>query len=502
MSNELRDNILNGDEPGFQDIETANIGEGINNNVDQNNGVGEENQAESPNVRIGNDGQPIQDYPQKQSVENTNIGSDGLPIEEHLGEHEDGRVEVEDVEIDETKSISPVNCVFNLLSSLMGSGILSVPNSFVNIGVFPSIILMFFIAALSWIATYIVLRLQKIAKTANLEHMTYIVLGRFGTYFISILNLMFLYSCLLGFLIIGGDMVQSWFELGNINVSGLLNRAIMIFVYSLCIPIALTFPRSIRFLSKISFLSVLFVFLFCVVITIKGIIHIAKDGVDKTVSWGFLGFSLFSSIAIYGLSFALPLVFVPAISLYHSDIKRRSKVTIVAMVLCYLLVCIPGVFGYLSFGANTQGNVLKNFSSDDIVIIIVRSGFFFIVSIAYPLVAQSLISSWSYVIFKDNVTSSLPLTKRLIVLSLTNLPPLLIAAFLSEAKPALAIGGAFGGCLAQFTLPSAMYIKTSTEKLTSLRNISCIIFALFGIVAGVISTYQAILDAISAFSNL
>lgn len=50
--------------------------------------------------------------------------------------------------------------VMNLLNTLLGAGILTVPSSFTNAGMIVSIVLLFFIAILSYIATVQVIKLQ------------------------------------------------------------------------------------------------------------------------------------------------------------------------------------------------------------------------------------------------------------------------------------------------------------------------------------------------------
>ena len=83
-----------------------------------------------------------------------------------------------------------------------------------------------------------------------------------------------------------------------------------------------------------------------------------------------------------------------------------------------------------------------------------------------------------------------------------SLIPLIIAMLLPSAKPALSIGGALAGCLVDFAFPSLEYIVYFRKeyKWYNYRMILSGIFLVFGVVACVISTYQAISDAIVAFS--
>ena len=128
--------------------------------------------------------------------------------------------------------------------------------------------------------------------------------------------------------------------------------------------------------------------------------------------------------------------------------------------------------------------------------------FLFVVSFAYVAMGQSTPIAWSEIIFKDSQPKELIPWKRIVIILISNAPQLLVAMFLANAKPALSIGGAMGGCMADFFVPSIMWIKNSKYGLTHWQNILCIIFAIFGLVTTVISVYQAILDAIESFKTM
>lgn len=451
-----------------------------------------------PNPPVGVDGNP----------ENLEIGQDGLPtsIGPSVVDHEElHEIEHKEEEPDTTidiKRVKTCGTIFNILDSLMGSGILAVPNSFANIGIIPSFVIMILIASLAWVAAVMVLYLMDDTGAKSFDQLASMILGPIGSRILTILNLLFLLCCLLGFLILGGDMIISWFKLGGIIINSLGYRVIMMVIYAFCIPIALSIPRKIAFLSYFAIGSVFCIFFFCGAVVARGIEYIVKKGVNPTISIGFLGMGLFSSISIHGLAFALPLVFVPAMSIYYKqEVKDKSRVSLYGQALCLFLVATPGLFGYLQFGKDTAGNVLNSYPVNDYLMVVVRSGFFIVVSCAYPMVGQSVMAAWSFLIFKEGQHNKLPLGKLVIIHCITHLIPLLIAIFLAEVKPALLVGGALGGCLAQFTFPSWMWIKHSDKSWGHWSIILCIIFAIFGMVTGVCATYQAVVDAIASFSK-
>ena len=434
---------------------------------------------------------------ESQQHDNHNIGEDGLPKMKEDSSFSKLSVEEET----HVKTVGFLPTTMNLLNSLLGAGILSVPSTLASTGIIFSVILIFIMAALGWIATMIVIKLQDDLHVDGFGDLAQVVLGKWGSVSLGILSLLFLITAQLAYIIIAGEIITSWLDLGGIVVKGIWWRALIIFIYSVCLPMALTIPRNIHFLSYFSTATVIFTVFYLISMLIKGLIYIHKNHrINSSCIMFRCDLSMFSSLSIYALTFALPCVCMPVLAIFDKKKSRRDLVTLFAMTICFILVTIPALFGYFIFGSDTNGNILDSFSDSDVLIICVRSGFFFIVSFAYPIITQSTMVSWSHFIFNDSVPNKLPGIKRAVILGISNIIPLLIAMFLSKAKPVLSVGGALGGCLANFMFPAIMYVVNSKEKWSSWRNILSIIFAVFGLVAGVICTYEAVLSVIKAFS--
>ena len=227
---------------------------------------------------------------------------------------------------------------------------------------------------------------------------------------------------------------------------------------------------------------------------------VPQDGFNETCEISKGGMGVFSTLSIYGLTFSLPVVSIPVIKNYDTDLKKRKLVGLYTIIICFVIVAVTGFAGYSIFGENAKSNILDSFPPDDILMIIVRAAFFIVVTCAYPLLSQSVFGNWSALIFNVNNAASLPNGKRAVILIIGNLIPLLIAMFLPSIKPALSVSGSLGGCIVNFMYPGILYAKHSSEPLTNWKNILAILLAVFGLVAGVISTYQAVVDAIKEFS--
>lgn len=393
--------------------------------------------------------------------------------------------------------------IVNLLNSQLGAGILSVPSTFVNTGIVASIVLSLVTMGISYGCMILLLVLVNQTGKEGLPELTAQILKKPGSITLSVLNVVFLITALVAYLILGGDMITSWFELGGVGhlVESRMRHALMIFIYAILFPIMLTIPRNISFLKYFSMATVFCIIFFLIALAYKAGYYGHKyGGMEPTCKVWKLDFSIFSSLSIYGLSYAFPAVALPAIRLYNPNLRKRKIVTLWANVLCFVLVTVAGITGYLCFGASTDGNILKNFDSNDVLMIVCRCGFFVIVSCAYPMVSQSVMSMWGGLIFGNDNPPTLPAWKRAVVIVLNNIIPLVLAMFLPTAKPILSIGGALGGCIVDFIFPPLMYVvyHWNEEKKFGFKYIVLYLCIAFGAVTGAIATYQAVVDAIDS----
>jgi amino acid permease len=326
------------------------------------------------------------------------------------------------------------------------------------------------------------------------------ILGKAGANFLSVLTIIFLICAEVAYLILGGDMLISWFALGGISMRGMAKRAPLVGIYALCVPVALSLPRNIGFLSYVSAVTVFAVFFYGGVMIYEAITLVSSRGIAPTALVNKIDVDVFSAVAMFGVSFALPSCIMPAIRGYNPQMRKRKIVTGVAIGLVFVLVLISGLSGYMIFGINAEANILNSFSDDDRLIVVVRAGFFVVVSCAYPMVLQTIESAWSEVLFGNDYPAGLPGRRRAIVLIVSNAIPMLIAMFLPDAKPVLEVGGGLGGCIVDFVFPAILWIKNSDRSWIQYQNLLSIGLIGFGIACAAISTYLAVVGVINSYA--
>jgi amino acid permease len=386
----------------------------------------------------------------------------------------------------------------NILSTLTGAEVLSVSNSMTLMGYIPSVIMMVCTTILSYFGTIIVLKLrEKVAAESINELATRIIAPWAGTVYSS-LTLCFTYSCQVAYLIVGADSVTHWIGMaGYPQYESGVRRSIVVLIYALILPVLLSVPREMKILSLISSFAVFIQAFYVSGLIYEGIRYLPKQGIDPTVeSYIKGGMLFFNAFAIYSQLFAFPSVVLPLVRYFSKDMQKRAQLIGASFVSCFSISFIPGVIGYLIFGSETHQISISSFPSNDVVIQIIRVGFFVVVNASYAVVSITVMQDISSLLYKVQNPADLPFFKRVSALFLANALPVGIAMILPNVRPAFEIGGAFGGCLSNFFIPPLLWVVKSSKKWYHPFNILMSLFSLFGLVSAGIATYQAVVDAI------
>jgi amino acid permease len=463
-------------------------------------GVGSAENTEQADGASSDINAPLKENDQEDQIANFDNASDSdgnVPVSpEGLPESPEGTEENER----KPERVRRFATLMNLINSVLGAGILGVPASMHNCGVVIASILLIIVAVMTQFGAVLTIKLQYRTKANGFDELAQLVLGKWGSIALSISTVLFCYSCMIAYLVIARDYIVSWFDAAGVDFSSKFAQAMVVLINSLAVPIPLLIPRSITFLSYFSFATVVSIFFFFVSIIVKASIAL-PNGLGPGVRFFKGGMGLFSSISIYALAFCLPAVILPILNPYNPDVRKRSKVTLVAMIICTIVTLVPGVLGYLSLGENTKNNVLNSYPSNDVLMILVKIAFYLVVSFSYPCVGQSVLSSWSQLIFKVNNHAELPNKKRAVVLLVGNIIALAIAMVLPNIRPALSVGGSVGGALDSFVFPPLIWVVLSKRPKTAPRNVLMILYTIFGITITCICIYQSVVDAIDEFTK-
>ena len=394
--------------------------------------------------------------------------------------------------------------LLNLLNTLIGPEILGVANSMIFCGLSVSVVLLMLTAFLSYIGTIIILNLQHMVKAESINDMATKIVGRWAGQLFSAITLFFTFSNQISYLIVGSETICSWLTLGHLDswTHG-WKRSLVVLAYSLILPVALSIPRQMEFIDTASMFAIVAQLTFVVSMIYKGIkfFSIQHHSIHPTCETGIININFFNAFSIYSTLFALPAVVLPQLEPFTPRLKPRYWLLGTAFVMCLTIDIIPSVIGYLMFGEETDQILYSSFDNSDVLMQVVRAGFFFVVNSAYPIVNLMVTTDLGSMIYNQHNPRELPWNKRIVCLLLANILPVFVAMILPQVRPAFEIGGAFGGCLSNFFFPPLLYWKQLGKKWYHPMSIGLILFALWGFVAMVVATWEAVLDAIESFKN-
>ncbi|KAI3958113.1 hypothetical protein MKW98_020755 [Papaver atlanticum] len=277
---------------------------------------------------------------------------------------------------------SVTGAVFNVSTSIIGAGIMSIPATLKVLGVIPAILLILFIAVLSEVSVDFLLRFTSSGKSTTYAGLMGESFGRAGSVGLQICIMVTTLGTLIIYLIIIGDVLcgtantvskgvtvehlgilQEWFGTHWWNSRTLALLFMVIFVIAPLV--LLKRVESLRFSSAV---SILLAVVFVVISTVMAIsaLWAGKTKTPKLVP------DLVNSSSYFELFTAVPVI-VTAFTFHFNvhpignELNKSSDMVSavrISLVLCATIYIAVGFFGYLLFGDNVLPDILANFDQN------------------------------------------------------------------------------------------------------------------------------------------
>ncbi|KAL0299354.1 UNVERIFIED_CONTAM: Amino acid transporter AVT6C [Sesamum radiatum] len=408
----------------------------------------------------------------------------------------------------EEKPASVSGAVFNVSTSIIGAGIMSIPATLKVLGVVPAFLMIVLIAVVVDISVEFMLRFTYSGESRTYAGLMRESFGRWGSVAVQICVMITNLGCLIMYLIIIGDVLsgtgeehlgvlQEWFGVHWWNLRAVSLLFIVVFVM---LPLVLF--RRVESLWLSSAVSVLLAIVFvgiCSVMAISALIQ----GQTKTprilpeLDGGVSFFNLFTAIPVIVTAFTFHFN-VHAIGVELGKPSAMISAVRIALVLCAAIYFAIGIFGYLLFGDSTMDDILVNFDQSSGSRIssflndIVRLSYALHLMLVFPLLNFSLRTNIDEFLFSKKPLLAVD-TKRFLVLTLVLL---VLAYVLAIAIPSIwylfqFMGSTSAVCLA-FIFPGSVV----------LRDIHGISTARDKIIAAVMITLAVITSTIAISTNI
>ncbi|KEQ59860.1 amino acid transporter [Aureobasidium melanogenum CBS 110374] len=351
----------------------------------------------------------------------------------------------------------------NMANSIIGAGIIGQPYALRQAGLLTGVILLIVLTiTVDWTIRLIVTN-SKLSGTNSFQATVEHCFGKSGLVAISIAQWAFAFGGMIAFCIIVGDTIPHVMSalfpsLEDSHFLWLLtDRRFVIVVFIMGISYPFSLYRDISKLAKASSLA-LFSMLIIVITVItqgprvpaemKGPIKgslIINTGVFQAI--GVISFD-HNSLLIYG-------------SLQKPTMDRFAKVTHYSTSISMLACLAMALSGYLNFGSLTQGNVLNNFPTDNVLVNIARLCFGLNMLTTLPLeafVCREVMNLYYFSHEAFDPNRHLILTTALVISAMG------LSLLTCDLGIVFELVGATSACALAYILPPLCYVKLTQRK--------------------------------------
>ncbi|XP_075108241.1 amino acid transporter AVT6C-like [Nicotiana tabacum] len=402
--------------------------------------------------------------------------------------------------------------VFNVSTTIIGAGIMSIPATLKVLGVIPAFILIILVAILVDITVNFMLRATYAGQSTTYAGLMKENFGKTGSLAVQICVMITTLGCLIMYLIIIGDVfsgkgehlgiLQEWFGIHWWN-----SRYLSILFTVLFVVLPLVLYRRVESLWFSSAVAILLAIVFVGMCIVMAVIAIAKGQIvrprmppelNSTTSF----FNLFTAIPVIVTAFAFHFNVHP-IGIELGKPGAMTTAVKISLVICAAIYFSIGIFGYLLFGDSINADILVNFgkSSGSVAISpilndVVRLSYALHLMLVFPLLNFSLRANIDELIFpkKEHLATD---TKRFMYLTLILLA---LSYLVAIAIPSIwyiyqFMGSTSNACLA-FIFPGAIALRDVHGLSSRKDKIIAVVMIVLAVVTSIIAIAANIYDLI------
>lgn len=311
--------------------------------------------------------------------------------------------------------------IFNLITTVVGAGLLSLPFSFSIGGIIPGALSLTFTTVVSLFSGLLIVDslpyLPPTIRVFNYEDIAKFAFGRIGRVFVLLTIIVLLWPSHMAYMIITRDQLDLVIEFAltqaNVSVTDSIlgvyltqHYIVQTIAYLPIIPICfLTSLRYLAYTSLFGFVCIVFVSSSFVYLSIYSLVENhhnisilplcladANSTTNSSTSstciplWPNSIFEFLHSFTITALVFVCHFNILPLKAELYKPTKSRVKFSIIVTIFTALsLYSITNVFTLLEFGSETKADVMQNYDQGNILFVVGRIALFFSLLLSYPL---------------------------------------------------------------------------------------------------------------------
>ena len=283
---------------------------------------------------------------------------------------------------------------FNVINGIVGAGVIGLPYAFHQQGFLPAIIGMLVIAIVTYFTMILQIEVGRTCGCFTYESVCELAFGRKGFYGLVVFmginsfGVCVAYICLIQLVLppILHPILVAFVPSSDMKY---ITPEVMIFGLSTFLLLPLSLYRNIASLEKVSFLSIIVIILMISALAIN-FFSMGDKAAIRTENLNELLID-FGSEYIQGLgtlAFAFgcqQYSFLAFESLDEPTESRWSIVAAMSLIVSFIFALIFAATGYVSFGSQTQANVLDNLETDSVIANIARMAVVLKLCCCFPL---------------------------------------------------------------------------------------------------------------------
>jgi len=303
---------------------------------------------------------------------------------------------------DERRKVRASTATFNLVSTIIGGGVLSLPYAIAQCGLALGSMALFYSAYMSSASTDILVFSSRRTGKENYMELAFEAYGDCAQKFTSILIFFLLWMALIAYDVLIGDLMSSLLETIVTDFKPMYRKVVILGAVALVTPWCYKSSlNSLRYLSPFSIISMSFVAFVLIyraaqifdsrhtIYTIQG-----DSSVEIYVDWNL---NLWPSnwqkalyaFPVFGVAFLCHFNVLPTHTELKNPTKSRMRHVLYSTIgIVTILYAIVGVCGYFWSLQYTCGNILLNFASDDYLMASARAALILVLMVSYPFIVQ------------------------------------------------------------------------------------------------------------------